>query len=1516
MKSFLRKKIFQLIIIFSLLAIPALTAYFYFTRGARMAAATWWNESWTYRQAITVTNNGSAQSNVYVALTLDTETASTSMQSDCGDFRFTARNGEVLAHYLMSGCRTAANVIQVNFNSFPIGAQTIYFYYGNMSAPDGFSPAGFSLEASDYTIGNVQSAETGPGPVGYWPFDEGYGEIAHDETAHKNDGTINGATWQDESMCVSGKCLWFDGVSKYVQISDSNSLHVENFALSFWVKPVSWTTDSNPRLLSKRNSESTMDWDLYYNQGNYLRMNVGENASGAVFNALSISLQTWHNIVAVKNNNDYFLYENGVLIESVTFGGSWMDSDDIFIGSYENGTDRWFHGFIDEVKIYPYARTADQIKQDYNAGRAGIKSSQGVSAAFGSRSASWLTDGLVGYWQMDESATTSGALDASGNGNDGTYYGYASTTGGKFGNNGVFDGSEDGGSINILSNNSNSNIGPMSISLWVKADSFGYVGQGYLISKADFSDHGWALQYVTTNSIISFWSSFSGDNLVVNYNSQAELNKWLNFILVWDGTNQAEMVNLYKNGTLLQPTSITNGRGVKGDDSNEKLTIGNLYNDGLYNRAWDGQIDEVRIYNRALSPDEVRRLYEWAPGPVAHWRFDEKSGTTAFDSAASTTWSGGNHGSFGAGTAAPTWAKGKYGGSLEFDGNNDYVSIRPQNYPSITVSGWFYREISDNVNADAIFGGWRWNSDTQLQEGYDLRFYQGNPNLLDWILVTKDSSGFKTQQSAVFDLKSTQFNKWHSAVGVYDSFTGVQSLFVNGILRSTVQHTPGNTIVPFFQYTDMRIGYSRVNSGYFNGLIDDVRIYNYARTQRQITEDMLAGNSPLGAPLLHLRFDEGYGALAQDESRFNKDFTLSGASHRTLNGLEGSAFQGGDNRRAADDADDAELDFAAATDFTLSAWIKYGPANPAATEYIIHKQDGNEGYSLSLNSAGALAFGIGDTSSASFPEDSALSSGRDYADGQWHHVLGVKTSNTKIELYVDGVLAGSDTSLAADGTLANAGIFYIGDANATDGTDEFQGLIDDVRVYGFAANLDDIKQLANRGQAVVFGSTGSVPAGSATSSQAASLVYCVPGSGDYCAPPVAEWKFDEKAGTTTNDTSGNGNDGQFVSQDSSPQWTRGKFGNALQFDGVDDKILVAANDPINNLEQMTISAWVKAESYGEGSLEFIVSKEYNSNSGWYSRIALSYSNLNFIMDYDGANDLLAASAQNSFTSDNFNSWHNISIVWDGSNLASGVTFYRDGQALGHMTSVESDGVGSRVSDATSALNIGNNYFQGRTFDGSIDQVRIYNYVRTPAQVAWEYNQGKPIAHWRFDECQGGTIHDESGNGRHGQLYLGASDVIATGTCASSSASFWYNGRTGKYHSAGSFDGADDYVNIGDTNLNINTVAFWLKPESTTENIIDLDGGTHYIIITDGIISAPGFVNPVIYIDGLSTNRLDTNWRHILIKTATAFEASNLTIGKRGTNFFDGLIDDVKIWNYALTDEQVKTEYNGGAVRFE
>ena len=453
----------------------------------RDVSAGWWNDSWSYRKAITVTNNGAAETDVYLSLTLDTDTASTSMQADCGDFRFISGEGKELPYYIESGCRTTANIIYVNLPTFPTGEQTIYFYYGNPSATNGFAaahtgavtqanmkmslvngtafvdfssagtltdypgsklvisdsagknltgfikaagtgetygdellnnttfdtdtsgwfnfqstiasiaggyrdnalrvtgdgintggygwpnpytslssgklvvgkvyvkngtatwpmfhivesnddytnygtsdgsasvwtqrtiyvsqpdgetsiifeigvytsppttnyvyyddaslkqvltpsvtgvtiastsngstynwaaedsgfnrndtsgytytiyPLKFSTEASDYSIGYVGAAETGPGPVGYWSFDEGYGTTAHDESANGNDGTITGATWQDESMCVSGKCLYFNGNDDYIDCGTFDPSE-NDITIQAWVK---WLGDDN-----------------------------------------------------------------------------------------------------------------------------------------------------------------------------------------------------------------------------------------------------------------------------------------------------------------------------------------------------------------------------------------------------------------------------------------------------------------------------------------------------------------------------------------------------------------------------------------------------------------------------------------------------------------------------------------------------------------------------------------------------------------------------------------------------------------------------------------------------------------------------------------------------------------------------------------------------------------------------------------------------------------------------------------------------------------------------------------------------------------------------------------------------------------------------------------------------------------------------------------------------------------------------------------------------------------------
>src|SRR3989339_866573 len=83
---------------------------------------------------------------------------------------------------IVSGCRTATNVIHINFPIFDAGQHAIYFFYGNALGENGFAASGFATEASNYTIGAIGTAETGPGPVGYWRFDEGYGTVAHDES--------------------------------------------------------------------------------------------------------------------------------------------------------------------------------------------------------------------------------------------------------------------------------------------------------------------------------------------------------------------------------------------------------------------------------------------------------------------------------------------------------------------------------------------------------------------------------------------------------------------------------------------------------------------------------------------------------------------------------------------------------------------------------------------------------------------------------------------------------------------------------------------------------------------------------------------------------------------------------------------------------------------------------------------------------------------------------------------------------------------------------------------------------------------------------------------------------------------------------------------------------------------------------------------------------------------------------------------------------------------------------------
>lgn len=120
----------------------------------------------------------------------------------------------------------------------------------------------------------------------------------------------------------------------------------------------------------------------------------------------------------------------------------------------------------------------------------------------------------------------------------------------------------------------------------------------------------------------------------------------------------------------------------------------------------------------------------------------------------------------------------------------------------------------------------------------------------------------------------------------------------------------------------------------------------------------------------------------------------------------------------------------------------------------------------------------------------------------------------------------------------------------------------------------------------------------------------------------------------------------------------------------------------------------------------------------------------------------------------------------------------------------------------------------------------------------------------------------------------------------------------------------DYIDIGDTNQSIKSISFWLNPDTTTEDIIDLDGGTHKISVSTGTLSATGFDTPIIYVDGAVSSILATgSFQNVAITTATGFNASNFDIGKIAASYFDGDIKDVMIWNRVLTPAEVTQLYN-------
>lgn len=225
-----------------------------------------------------------------------------------------------------------------------------------------------------------------------------------------------------------------------------------------------------------------------------------------------------------------------------------------------------------------------------------------------------LNNGLVGYWPLDKrdtpwtSATAATTKDRSSNSNTGTLTNMSQATSpviGKIGQALKFDGVDDYVNTGITSNTNFSNT-TFSVSAWFKTTSS---ATQMLVAKQSISGSsgGWAVSLSgTVLSVVH--KDGAGGNVLSRITSSSGLNdgRWHHVVFTMTtntSSSSGQNIDIYLDGVLNQG-SLTN-TAASATIANA-VYIGNRFATSF---PWSGSIDEVRIYNRALSAGEVKDIY-------------------------------------------------------------------------------------------------------------------------------------------------------------------------------------------------------------------------------------------------------------------------------------------------------------------------------------------------------------------------------------------------------------------------------------------------------------------------------------------------------------------------------------------------------------------------------------------------------------------------------------------------------------------------------------------------------------------------------------------------------------------------------------------------------------------------------------------------------------------------------------------------------------------------------------------
>jgi len=643
----------------------------------------------------------------------------------------------------------------------------------------------------------------------------------------------------------------------------------------------------------------------------------------------------------------------------------------------------------------------------------------------------------------------------------------------------------DGATDYLLSDDNGNAMGmgsnPYSISAWVKvADATNNQTYTYFSACSVGNTQPRFLLQVTTlsgtNSLKAIYEK-STSNLTVSIDEPMD-TEWHHLVFVEESD---AIRRFYKDGKLVG----TDTTSYETDTGYVDYVMGNAR---TINQWFDGSMSDVKLFNTALSLEQIQELYlkpeQSAPSAVQSnlkvWypMCEGLAQSVVYDH------SGNNHhavegggSSYGilTGQEEPTISQVpllRYNEKMVFDGVDDecFLDLGSSAFGEgdQTLSAWF--NASDLTGIQAIFGAMHYNASSSFGHGI----------ILDGTTLHGSAGGGST----VYDnlTHTVSVNKIYHVAFVRDATNDYYYLYVNGALADSYSSSIDPRFMDAYDtWIIGRAGNATEKAKYFQGIIDECSVFNTDLSNTEVAELYNSGlaldataHSKSGNLVGYWRND---GVTKwKDRSTNSNDGEVQGTPNSIViregltSGKDGfgfpfkwdtkNCFRIPSGTRSGTDptalvVPDSEPFNPHTGSFSIEFWVRSEETNQIE---IIEKQGTGGGYQFIANSSGAsnkIRWEIWDADGVG---DITIDTTSDFNDGDWHHIVGIRdydTSGGIMQIWFDGSQEGSNVDASSVDDVKPASDIWIGGGNTAK---VFQGIVDEVRYYSKALSSAEISK--------------------------------------------------------------------------------------------------------------------------------------------------------------------------------------------------------------------------------------------------------------------------------------------------------------------------------------------------------------------------------------------------------------------------------------------------------------------------